>query len=94
MSNYDETECEMMSDDLEMYNTVYKEMIELVGIECALKIYGEYNGQQISFPARLYSSSYVKSKVIEEFDGSNLKELAKKYGYTDRWIRQILKKSK
>ena len=75
-----------MSYDPEMYNSIYRELIELVGFECTLKIYSQYNGQQLSLPKRLYTSSYIEKRVMEEYDGTNTKELARKYGYTERWV--------
>ncbi len=83
-----------MTDNLDMYNSIYKELIELVGFECTLKIYSQYNGQQFSLPKRLYTSSYIEKKVKEEYNGSNTKELARKYGYTERWIINKLKEKK
>lgn len=81
-----------MNDDLDMYNSVYKDLIELIGIECTLKIYSQYNGQQLSLPKRLYSKAYVERKVVEEYNGSNIKQLAKKYSYTERWVSGKVKK--
>lgn len=34
----------------ELYNTVYKEISELIGLDATLKIYLRFKGQQISFP--------------------------------------------
>jgi Mor family transcriptional regulator len=93
MSNNNEWEFNLpMNDDLDMYNSVYKDLIELIGIECTLKIYSQYNGQQLSFPKRLYSKAYVERKVVEEYNGSNIKQLAKKYSYTERWVSGKVKK--
>jgi Mor family transcriptional regulator len=93
MSNNNEWEFNLpMNDDLDMYNSVYKDLIELIGIECTLKIYSQYNGQQLSLPKRLYSKAYVERKVVEEYNGSNIKQLAKKYSYTERWVSGKVKK--
>ena len=95
MSNNQELEREIpMSDDPNMYNSVYRELIDLIGIECTLKIYSQYNGQQLSFPKRLYTSSFIEQRVIEEYDGRNVKELARKYGYTERWVCEKIKRIK
>lgn len=80
------------------YNQIYQDLIDLIGLESTLKIYSTYNGQQISLPKRLYSKDYVEQMVQEEYDGTNIKQLAKKYSYTERWVsekvRGISKKTK
>lgn len=87
MSKLEEMERNLdMCVDTDMYNDVYKDLIELIGFENTLKVYSHYNGQQLSLPKRLYSKTYVEKKVIEEYDGTNVKQLAKKYSYTERWV--------
>ncbi|MGN1134387.1 MAG: Mor transcription activator family protein [Oscillospiraceae bacterium] len=83
---------ELNDDNCKCYNQIYQDLIELIGLECTLKIYSTYNGQQISLPKRLYSKEYVEQKIQEEYDGTNIKQLAKKYSYTERWIRGKIKK--
>jgi Mor family transcriptional regulator len=51
-----------------------------------------FKGQQITFPMYLFDKKYIAEKIREEYDGSNGKELAKKYGYSERHIREIAKK--
>ena len=70
-------------------NDVYKELCDLAGYENMLKLYKQYKGFQVNFPTRLYSKEYVREVVKEEFDGSNTKALARKLGYSERWIRKI-----
>ncbi len=80
-----------MNKDLNVYNSVYKELVEVVGIDATLKIYMRFKGQQITFPVRLYNPDIIKENVINEFNGSNINELAKKYDYSERSIRRMLK---
>ena len=54
-------------------------------------IHQTYKGLQVTFPKRLYSKDYVKEKVKQEYNGKNLKELSRRYGYSERWIRQMIK---
>ena len=54
-------------------------------------IHQAYKGLQVTFPKRLYSKDYVKEKVKYEYNGENLKELSRRYGYSERWIRQMIK---
>lgn len=75
----------------EFLNGVYKELADIIGEESTRKIYEEYRGQQITFPVEFYNKQYIYKKIISEYDGTNLKQLATKYGYSERTIRRILK---
>ncbi|MBQ2933125.1 MAG: Mor transcription activator family protein [Clostridia bacterium] len=77
----------------EFLNGIYKDLANLVGEENARHIYEEYRGQQITFPVEFYNKQYIYGKIIAEFDGTNLKQLATKYGYSERTVRRILKES-
>ena len=80
-----------MGKDLDIDNSVYKELVEVVGIDAALKIYMRFKGQQITFPVRLYNPDVIKQSVINEYNGENIHELAKKYDYSERSIRRMMK---
>lgn len=80
-----------MGKDLDIYNSVYKELVEVVGIDAALKIYMRFKGQQITFQVRLYNPDVIKQSVINEYNGENIHELAKKYDYSERSIRRMIK---
>lgn len=75
----------------ELYHNIYKEISEIVGTEATEQIYERFKGQQVSFPIRLYSPELVQQRVIEEYDGSNIPELAKKYDYSEKSIRRMIK---
>ena len=75
----------------EFLNGIYRDLANLVGEEKARLIYEEYRGQQITFPVEFYNKQYIYSQIIDEFDGTNLKQLATKYGYSERTIRRIIK---
>ena len=74
-------------------NNVYKDFANYLGMETALQLYLHYKGLQITFPQRFLSRDYVKKQVLVEYDGSNSKQLARKYGYTERVIRDWLAKN-
>jgi Mor family transcriptional regulator len=78
MIKYDE-EVDKMEKETELYNSVYREICEIAGLDATLKIYLRFKGQQISFPVRLYNPHLIQQNVIKEYDGSNIRELAKKY---------------
>ena len=75
----------------EYLNTAYSELANLVGVDAVLKIHAIYRGQQIFFPVDLFSREFIRKQIIEEYNGYNVKQLALKYGYTEKWIKKILK---
>lgn len=72
-------------------NEIYFELAELIGIEATLIIYAHFKGQQVTFPTRLMSKEYIYKQIKEEYNGQNISELALKYGYTERHLREIIK---
>jgi Mor family transcriptional regulator len=82
-----------MKKEIELYNDIYKEISELIGLEATLKIYLRFKGQQVSFPVRLYSPHLIQQNVIKEYDGTNIAELAQKYDYSEKTIRRMIKDS-
>ena len=75
----------------ELFNLVYEEILEELGFEVALRMYQMYKGMQITFPTRLFNPEYVKNQIPIEYDGTNIKQLAKKYGYSEKTIRRMIK---
>lgn len=73
-------------------NGVYKEIAEIIGIENTIEVYKYYQGLQINFPKRLLSIDFIMEQVNREYNGSNIKEIAREYGYSERWIRQLISK--
>ena len=69
-----------MSKKSENYSGIYKDMVEVLGEEITLKIYENYRGQQVTFPMRLYSKSYILEYLNKNYNGKNLKELSRKLG--------------
>ena len=79
---------------VEYLNGAYNELANLLGIEAVLKIYNSYRGQQLTLPVRLFSKEFIVRQIVEEYDGYNIKQLATKFGYGEKWIRKILKDHK
>lgn len=73
---------------------VYKEIAEVVGVPVALAMHSIYQGQQITFPKKLYTQSYILQQVERSENATNIRSIAVKYGYTERRLRQIIKESK
>ena len=90
-------ECYIEVDDMKiataLYNSIYKEISELIGLDATLKIYLRFKGQQVSFPVRLYNPQMIQQSVIKEYDGTNIAELAQKYDYSEKTIRRMIRDS-
>lgn len=72
-------------------NGIYNDFANLLGMDAALKIHSAYRGQQITFPVELFSREFIAQRIVSEYDGYNVKQLATKFGYSEKWIRKILK---
>ena len=83
----------MAEKDSELLNTVYKEIADNLGMDIAMDIYKMYKGQQISFPMRFFNPARIQRIIIQEYDGTNIRELAKRYGYSEKTVRRMIKDS-
>lgn len=90
---YCQEEVNELEKESELYNTVYREMSEIIGLDATLKVYLRFKGQQITFPVRLYNPQLIQQNVIKEFDGTNIRALAKKYDYSEKTIRRMIRDS-
>lgn len=84
---------EMSQYNINLFHKVYKEISEELGIEATLTIHQMFKGMQVSFPIRFLDTQCVKEMVVKEYDGTNIKMLAKKYDYSEKTIRRIIKES-
>lgn len=83
----------MAENNPEILNTVYKEISEKLGMETAVEIYQMFRGQQISFPMRFYNARHIQKIIAREYDGTNIKSLAARYGYSEKTVRRIIKET-
>ena len=83
----------MVENDPELLNTIYKEISEKLGVDAAMEIYRMFKGQQISFPMRFFNPSRIQKCILTEYNGTNIKTLAIKYGYSEKTVRRIIKDS-
>lgn len=81
----------MVETDPEVLNSVYREISEKMGMDTALEIYQLFKGQQICFPVRFFNPAKIQKYIAEEYDGTNIRILAVKYGYSEKTIRRIIK---
>jgi Mor family transcriptional regulator len=84
---------QMARNDPQLLNAVYQEISEKLGVEAALEIYQLFKGQQITFPMRFFNAECIRRNIVEEYDGTNLKKLAVKYGYSEKTVRRIIRES-
>lgn len=82
---------QMAQNDPQLLNSVYKEIGEKMGMEIAMEIYELFRGQQVTFPMRFFSAEYIRKMILQEYDGSNVKKLAFKYGYSEKTVRRIIR---
>ena len=40
---------------------------------------------------KLFNPEYVKKQIPMEYDGTNVKQFAKKYGYSEKTVRRMIK---
>lgn len=73
------------------FNDVYYELANIVSMESVLLIHKLFSGTQVSFPKKLFSKEYIIQNIKDEYDGNNIKNLAKKWNYSERWIREAIK---
>lgn len=79
--------------NVELLNSVYKDINDEFGIDVAMRMYQLYKGTQVNFPMRFLNPELVKRKILEEYDGTNLKQLAVKYSYSEKTLRRLIKDS-
>ncbi len=84
---------QMAVNDPELFNAVYKEISEKLGVDTAMSIYQMFKGQQISFPVRFFNPEKIKQIIVQEYDGANVRMLAVKYGYSEKSVRRIIRES-
>ncbi|PWL87825.1 MAG: Mor transcription activator family protein [Escherichia coli] len=73
---------------------IYRDIANLLGVEAAIKIHSAYRGTQVTFPVSLVTKDFIADKIIREYDGTNIKKLASKYGYSEKWVKKIIKERK
>lgn len=81
-------------ENADMLNEVYKTVSEQLGMDAALELYRLFRGQQISFPTRFFDPEAVRRVIAAEYDGTNVRQLAARYGYSEKTIRRIIREGK
>ena len=72
----------------------YRKLSEEIGIENVIVLADEFQGTSVYFPKL---DGLLKSlrdhRIRDEYTGNNVKDLARKYGLTEVWIRSILQEN-
>ena len=84
---------DVSEQDISLFHKVYREIGEQLGIEVALQMHDMFKGTQVNFPVRFFDIKCVKEMIIQEYNGKNVKMLARKYDYSEKTIRRIIKES-
>ena len=83
----------MSQYDINLFHKVYREISEELGVEAALTLHQMFKGTQVNFPVRFLDSKCVKKMIIQEYNGTNIKALAKKYDYSEKSVRRMIRES-
>lgn len=69
-------------------------LCDIIGVKCFMEIVDRAGGELLYIPKRTTIEIPLRKKAImEEFDGSNARILGRKYGLTERRVREILKEA-
>lgn len=71
-----------------VYAGVYEEIAEIIG-----EFYERFKGQQFVFPMKLYSKEYVVQEIKRLQGKQKISDIAKKFGYSERYVRKMLAES-
>lgn len=72
-------------------NGIYKELADIIGVEKTILLHDSFQGQQVTFPKKLYSKEYVVRTLKENDKNETMRGMAFKLGYTESHLRKILK---
>ena len=66
-----------------------------VGLEITKHLSKKFGGLQFYIPKNVVAETAKKAvKIYNEFNGSNYRELAEKHGFTEVWVRELVKRGK
>ncbi|ATD47289.1 Mor transcription activator family protein [Clostridium perfringens] len=77
----------------EYFNGVYSTIFEHMGEKVTREIHSVFGGQQFNFPKKLYSKEYVIKYLQENYNGKNVRKLAKELDYSERWVQSIINRN-
>lgn len=75
------------------YLGLYEELAEIVDEQHVKEIYNRFQGQEVSFPMRLFTPEYVVKLALDDA-GRDLRELAREYGYNEKYLKRLISQRK
>ena len=81
------------SDMGSIVNGDYAEVVRLLGIEVALKLYIHFRGCHISLPKHFYKTEYIITVASKCSDKREREKIAIICGYTAQWIERRIRES-
>ena len=79
------------SSDSNNWQPIYNDIASLIGEENTIKLYKHFRGLTLNFPMKLLSKEGMTNIVKSEYNGHNVVDLAREYGYSMRHINRIIK---
>ena len=67
----------------------HREYAEMIGVENLIRLSEAYGGTSIYIPK--IDDMLKNAAIIREFDGGNIKQLARKYGVSERTVYRLVK---
>ncbi|MCR4896480.1 MAG: hypothetical protein K5891_06850 [Lachnospiraceae bacterium] len=83
-----------MSNQLQKYSGVYREMASFLSDATIRRIWEHMGGLDISFPKSLYSREYVHAYIRKNMDTKRPREIAKHVDLSERRVRQLISEFK
>lgn len=80
--------------DIEALQDFYKGLCELIGVDAMLAVYQHYRGSQLTIPTHLYDRKRASQQVVQKYTGDNSMQLAREYGYSQKWVRKVIRDNK
>jgi Mor family transcriptional regulator len=72
----------------------FEQLREMIGEEPASKVAKAFAGTMVYIPKNVISRNLHKKIRKEFWDGASYRDLSKKYGYTERYIRNLVDRKK
>lgn len=83
-------DCDCIAD---VVNREYREIIQLCGLDVALKLFRHFRGCRIDFPKYFYQVDYIIQIAAQKEDRREREKVAIIAGYTASWLDKQIKKN-
>jgi Mor family transcriptional regulator len=71
-------------------NETFEQLVELIGAEAARRVAESFAGENLYIPKRVITTEQYETIRQEFRDGATYRGLARRYGYSERYIRNII----